>query len=110
MKLLRVWALAGPNIWANFPVLEAGIDLGQLRECSTHSIPGFVERLTAWVPSLAEHRCTVGRPSGLHAQGDDHPGARRSGTGAAAWALGLSADTLASGLQSLPDDSSSLIF
>jgi len=65
MEFLRVWALRGPNFWANFPVVEALIDLGPLAERASNEMPGFNERLMRWLPSLYEHRCSVGEPGGF---------------------------------------------
>ncbi|HVX09856.1 MAG TPA: cyanophycin synthetase [Pirellulales bacterium] len=65
MNLLHVRALRGPNVWARFPVLEALIDLGNLKHSPSNQIEGFNERLLAWLPSLIEHRCGIGRPGGF---------------------------------------------
>ena len=43
MDFRKVLALRGPNIWANFPVLEAWVDLGDLDKPSTE-FPGFNDR------------------------------------------------------------------
>lgn len=64
-SLRKVLALRGPNIWANFPVLEAWIDLASLKQATTESLPGFAERLMAWMPSLIEHRCLIGERGGF---------------------------------------------
>jgi cyanophycin synthetase len=61
----KINALRGPNVWANFPVLEAIVDLGELRDISSEMIPGFNERLTTWMPSMIEHRCSVGERGGF---------------------------------------------
>jgi cyanophycin synthetase len=65
MEVRRVLALRGPNVWAGFPVLEAWVDLGPFRDSSSDEMPGFNERLTAWLPTLIEHRCSVGRRGGF---------------------------------------------
>ena len=65
MQILKVNKLRGPNIWANFPVLEAWVDLEELKDTSSEMIPGFNERLMAWLPSLVEHRCSVGERGGF---------------------------------------------
>ncbi len=57
VSLTKVLALRGPNLWANFPVLEAWVDLAGFKDTSTTLLPGFAERLMAWMPSLIEHRC-----------------------------------------------------
>src|SRR5262249_36218756 len=53
------------NIWANFPVLEAWLDLAELKDSPSDELPGFNERLMAWLPTLVEHRCSVGTRGGF---------------------------------------------
>lgn len=65
MKFLKILALRGPNIWTYRPVLEVWLDIGVLEDSPSNLIPGFYERLTAWLPSLAEHRCGIGEPGGF---------------------------------------------
>ena len=65
MEFRKVRALRGPNVWAQFPVLEAWVDLGALKDSPSDELPGFNERLTAWLPSLVEHRCSVGTRGGF---------------------------------------------
>ncbi len=65
LEIQRIWTLRGPNIWADYPVLEVEVDLGELSERSSDEIPGFNERLKAWLPSLIEHRCSVGERGGF---------------------------------------------
>src|SRR5215212_6882066 len=65
MEFRKVLALRGPNLWANFPVLEAWVDLGDLRDTSSDEMPGFNDRLKSWLPSLIEHRCSVGERGGF---------------------------------------------
>jgi len=65
MEILKVLALRGPNIWANFPVLEAWVDLGELRDSPSDQLPGFNERLMAWLPTMIEHRCSIGTRGGF---------------------------------------------
>jgi cyanophycin synthetase len=60
MKFAKVLALRGPNLWANFPVLEAAIELGPWRDRPSHTLPGFNDRLLSWMPTLATHRCNLG--------------------------------------------------
>jgi cyanophycin synthetase len=65
IKILRVTHLRGPNIWTYRPVIEAWLDIGELEECPSNTLPGFNERLTAWLPGLIEHRCGVGERGGF---------------------------------------------
>ena len=65
MDFRKVLALRGPNIWAHFPVLEAWVDLKELKDRTSDNLPGFVDRLTAWLPNLFEHRCSLGHVGGF---------------------------------------------
>lgn len=56
LQLLRVSHLRGPNIWTYRPVIEAWIDLGDLEERPSNTIPGFYERLLHLLPGLTQHR------------------------------------------------------
>jgi len=61
----RLSHLRGPNIWTYRAVIEAVIDIGPLEEHPSNTLPGFYERLSAWLPGLIEHRCSVGRRGGF---------------------------------------------
>ena len=65
MEILKVLALRGPNIWARFPVLEAWVDLGALKDSPSDEMPGFNDRLMGWLPTMVEHRCSVGERGGF---------------------------------------------
>jgi cyanophycin synthetase len=65
MEIRDVWVLRGPNIWASFPCLQAEVDLADLKDRSSEQIPGFNSRLKSWLPSLIEHRCSVGERGGF---------------------------------------------
>lgn len=65
IRLLRITYLRGPNIWTYRPTLEAWIDIGELEDCPSNTLPGFYERLTAWLPSLEEHHCSPGVRGGF---------------------------------------------
>src|SRR5437763_4613318 len=64
MELRTVQALRGPNLWARFPVLEARVDLGPFKGVSAETVPGFRERLTAWLPPAVEPRRGAGARGG----------------------------------------------
>lgn len=49
------------DIWTYPPSIEAWIDIGEFEDFPTNKLPGFTERLTAWLPSLVEHRCSYKR-------------------------------------------------
>lgn len=65
MEFLKILTLRGPNIWSRHPVLEAWVDLEDLKDSPSNVIPGFTDRLMTWLPSLIEHRCSVGERGGF---------------------------------------------
>jgi len=65
MEFRKVSALRGPNVWANFPVLEVWVDIGDFEQRPSDVLPGFNERLMAWLPSMVEHRCSIGERGGF---------------------------------------------
>jgi cyanophycin synthetase len=65
MQIQKVFKLRGPNIWANFPVLEVWVDLEELKDTSSELIEGFNGRLMSWLPSMIEHRCSEGVRGGF---------------------------------------------
>ncbi len=65
MEFLKILPLRGPNIWTYRPVLEVWLDIGALEDSPSNTIPGFYERLTAWLPTLVEHRCGIGERGGF---------------------------------------------
>jgi cyanophycin synthetase len=65
IKFLEIRYLRGPNIWTYRPVIEALVDIGELEDFPSNSIPGFYQRLTALLPSLVEHRCSYGERGGF---------------------------------------------
>ena len=58
-------SLRGPSIWTYPPSIEAWIDIGEFEDFPTNKLPGFTERLTAWLPSLVEHRCSYNEHGGF---------------------------------------------
>jgi len=65
MQFRKVLALRGPNVWANFPVLEAWVELGTYKDCSSDEQPGLNDRLMTWLPTMIEHRCSEGERGGF---------------------------------------------
>ena len=61
----RMAHLRGPNVWTYRPVIEAVVDIGELEDFPSNTLPGFYQRLTGWLPGLIEHRCSVGRRGGF---------------------------------------------
>jgi len=65
MEILSVKVLRGPNQWASFPCLEAWVDLGRLEDFPSNTLPGFNERIMSWLPTMIEHRCSIGERGGF---------------------------------------------
>jgi cyanophycin synthetase len=65
IKFLEMRLLNGPNTWTYQPALEVVVDIGELEDFPSNTIPGYYERLKAWLPSLIEHRCSYGERGGF---------------------------------------------
>ena len=67
MKILKIQALRGPNIWSirRTKLIQMRLDLEELEERPTDKIQGFRERLEALLPTLIEHRCSEGCHGGF---------------------------------------------
>jgi cyanophycin synthetase len=64
----NIVALRGPSIWTYRPVFEAWIDIGEFEDYPSNKLPGFTQRLTAFLPSLIEHRCSRDERGGFIAR------------------------------------------
>lgn len=73
MKILKIQALRGPNIWSvrRKKLIQMRLDLEELEERPTNKIEGFRERIEALIPSLIEHRCSEGVRGGFFMRIDD---------------------------------------
>ncbi|MBX5467081.1 MAG: cyanophycin synthetase [Firmicutes bacterium] len=65
MEIVEVRYFPGPNRHTLSPAAEVVLDLGEWAERTSRDRPGFVDRLLAILPGLAEHHCGLGRPGGL---------------------------------------------
>jgi cyanophycin synthetase len=67
MKLREIKVLKGPSFWSikRTKLIQLTLDLEELEFKPTNTIPGFFERLQQLLPSLYEHRCSVGKPGGF---------------------------------------------
>src|SRR3954452_5269558 len=65
VRIREVRALRRHNLYAYMPVLRAVMDIGAYDERPSNDFPGFVDRLTDWLPGLRQHECSVGRPGGF---------------------------------------------
>ena len=65
IEILSITHLRGPNPWKYGPVLEALIDIGELEDSPSNTLPGFPDRLAEWMPTLVEHRCSYDEHGGF---------------------------------------------
>jgi len=67
MKILKVQALRGPNIWSvqRKKLIQMRLDLEEMEQFPTNKIDGFRERIEAMFPTMIEHRCSEGVRGGF---------------------------------------------
>ena len=67
MKIDKIQALRGPNIWSvqRKKLIQMRLDLEEMEERPTNKIEGFRERIEAMFPTMIEHRCSEGCRGGF---------------------------------------------
>jgi len=67
MKILEIKAMRGPNYWSirRTKLIQMKLDLEDMEERPTNSIPGFRQRIENLLPTLFEHRCSEGVAGGF---------------------------------------------
>ncbi len=67
MKIREINAMRGPNYWSirRHKLIVMVLDLEDMEQRPTDTIPGFLERLQAMFPTMYEHRCSEGAPGGF---------------------------------------------
>jgi cyanophycin synthetase len=67
MKIIKIQALSGPNIWSiqRKKLIQMRLDLEEMEQFPTNKIDGFKERIETMLPSLIEHRCSEGCRGGF---------------------------------------------
>ena len=72
MKILKIQALRGPNIWSvqRKKLIQMRLDLEEMEQFPTNKIEGFRERIEAMFPSMIEHRCSEGCRGGFFSRVD----------------------------------------
>jgi cyanophycin synthetase len=67
MKILQTQTLRGPNYWSirRSKLIVVRLDLEELADRPSNTIPGFYESLVAVLPSLEEHFCSPGCRGGF---------------------------------------------
>ncbi len=73
MKILELKVLRGPNYWSvrRNKLIQMKLDLEELEQQPTNSIPGFRERLEKMFPTMYGHRCSEGVPGGFFMRVDE---------------------------------------
>ncbi|MBW3523557.1 MULTISPECIES: cyanophycin synthetase [unclassified Chryseobacterium] len=67
MKIEKIQALRGPNIWSirRKKLIQMRLDLEEMEDFPTNKIEGFRERIEQLMPSLISHRCSEGTRGGF---------------------------------------------
>lgn len=67
MKILKIQALRGPNIWSinRKRLIQMRLDLEEMEQFPTNKIEGFRERIEAMFPTMIDHRCSEGTRGGF---------------------------------------------
>ena len=67
MKILKIQALRGPNIWSvsRKKLIQMRLDLEDLEQKPTNLIDGFRDRIEKMFPTMIEHRCSEGERGGF---------------------------------------------
>jgi cyanophycin synthetase len=67
MKIDKIQALRGPNIWSvqRKKLIQMRLDLEEMEDFPTNKIDGFRERIEAMFPTMIEHRCSEGCRGGF---------------------------------------------
>ena len=65
LRILETRVYRGPNYWSYEPAIKLLVDLGELEEYPTNTLPGFTEALLQLLPGVGQHSCSVGRTGGF---------------------------------------------
>lgn len=73
MKIEEIKILRGPNYWSvrRIKLIQMKLNLEDLEQRPTNSIPGFKERLETMFPTMYEHRCSEGVSGGFFHRVDE---------------------------------------
>lgn len=67
MKILDIKVMKGPNYWSvrRHNLIVMLLDIGEMEQRPSNTIPGFLERMKEMMPSLYTHRCSEGVEGGF---------------------------------------------
>jgi cyanophycin synthetase len=65
VRMTTLHATRGKNFWSLRPVIRMDLAVGAYDDISSAEVPGVTESLTAAMPGLVEHRCSIGERGGF---------------------------------------------
>ena len=65
MRILEHRALRGPNYYSRYKTIYMRLAIDELEERPSDKVPGIADKLLNLIPSINEHRCSVGEPGGF---------------------------------------------
>ncbi|MFO7854128.1 MAG: cyanophycin synthetase [Paracoccaceae bacterium] len=65
MRILEHRALRGPNFYSRYQAIYLRLDIEDLERRPSDRVEGLAERLETLLPSIYQHRCSVGEPGGF---------------------------------------------
>lgn len=65
MHILENRALRGPNYYSRYQAIYMRLDLEELEDRPSDKVSGIAENLQNLIPTIFDHRCSVGTPGGF---------------------------------------------
>ena len=65
MRILEHRALRGPNYYSRYKTIYMRLAIDELEERPSDKVPGIADKLERLIPSIHDHRCSVGEPGGF---------------------------------------------
>src|SRR5699024_5350063 len=67
MEIRSINVTRGPNYWSirRHKLVVMVLDLQEMEAYPSNKVDGFTERLKKMLPSMYEHRCSIGTPGGF---------------------------------------------
>lgn len=65
MHILEHRALRGPNYFSRYQSIYMRLDIDDLEDRPSDKVPGIGDALRALIPTIYDHRCSVGEPGGF---------------------------------------------
>ncbi|WP_037370995.1 cyanophycin synthetase [Salipiger mucosus] len=65
MQILECRALRGPNYYSRYKAIYMRLDIEELEDRPSDKVPGIAQNLQSLIPTIHDHRCSVGEPGGF---------------------------------------------